>query len=218
MIYDFQINHKKAYTQECFERVIAKTFAISDVDEIIVGLRLAARYHEKQIRSDGNKYIVHPMRVALLLLKYEKAITPPLVIAALLHDTLEDTDLTESEVLLNFGETVLTYVQGATRYREGLQTSNTRKLGKMEKWEQTMKASWEIRVIKTFDYLDNIISMKFIKPNMPHYKKIPRWLMEAQTMYVPLAEATSMEAHKLLLQEINYYLRKGFQTGDWYSG
>lgn len=218
MNYDFQINYSEAYTRGYFEYVIAKTFTKNDNLKIITSLRLAAHYHKNQVRSDGSRYIAHPIRVALLLLKHEQAVTSNLIIAALLHDALEDTDFTELEIILNFGEAVLTYVKGATRYREGLETPNDRKTGKTEKWKQTMKASWEIRVIKTFDYLDNIISMKFIKPDMPHYGKISRWLMEAQTMYVPLAEITNKQAHKLLLQEINYYLGKGFQTGDWYSG
>jgi GTP pyrophosphokinase len=218
MDYNFQTNHDFEFTNAYLEGVVDSSYTIDETKRIIQGVQVATRYHSGQDRSDGNAFIVHPMRVSLLLHKYEKPTTADMFIAALLHDALEDTKLTEGEVNDLFGKTVLTYVLGVTRYRPEEQTAEFRKQGKAEKWQKIMQSSQEIRAIKTFDYLDNVISMKFIPPNMPHFQKIPRWLMETKTMYLPLAKVTNAEAYKLLKLEFNYYIRKGFQVGTWESG
>lgn len=216
--YDFQINYDVEFTQAHFVSVISSSFAAKELDLIKSGLELAVHYHSGQTRSDGNVYVTHPIRVALLILKYEQLTTSEIIIAALLHDALEDTKLTEREIQEIFGELVLSYVVGTTRYRQGQQTAEIRRLGKIEKWERTMRSSQEIRVVKTFDHLDNVISMKFISPERPDFTKIPRWLMQTQTMFLPLAEITNPDAYKLMKRELDYYIAKGFRIGDWYSG
>jgi hypothetical protein len=78
-----------------------------------------------------------------------------------------------------------------------------------------MAAPLNVRVIKTFDYCDNIISCKFIGPDKPAFAKIPRWLMEAQMFYLPLAERTNREAARLIETELQYYLAAGHKIGSW---
>lgn len=218
MDYNFQINHDLDLTEAYLQGILASSYTASEVERIKSGLQVATHSHLGQLRSDGSAYITHPMRVALLLHKYEKRTTADMFIAALLHDALEDTELTEDEIKRSFDEPVLTYVRGLTRYRPEEETAEIRKQGKIDKWQKTMQSNHEIRAIKTFDYLDNVISMKFISRDRPHFQKIPRWLMETQTMYLLLAKATNAEAYNLMRLELDYYISKGFQIGDWYSG
>jgi len=217
MYYDFQENPDQVYTEAYLFHVITGHFAKNEVLRIKDGLQMAAKSHRNQLRSDGSPYIVHPMRVALLLLKYESTTTSDIFIAALLHDALEDSALTEEEVEKSLGEKVAYLVSQVTRYRPLNETHEQRKKSKLKKWHSIMNSKHESRLIKAYDYLDNMISWKFIPNEHPHIKKIPRWLMEAETMYLPLAEKTSQIAYDLIKKEMEYYLRKGYKIGNWYS-
>jgi GTP pyrophosphokinase len=193
-------------------------FSAGDARRIEKGLTTAERVHRGQVRGDGSPYIVHPVRTALLALQYESGCAADIVIACLLHDALEDTSLREADVATEFGDVVARYVVAVTRYRAAGETPHERYAGKIAKWRQIMKADQEVRVIKTFDYCDNVISWKFIRPEMPAYKKIPRWLREAQEMYLPLARITNEHAARLMQSEVEYYLAIGHEFGDWLQG
>jgi len=216
--FNFQINHNLKTTEAFFRNVISKKFLNEDVTSILKGLQIASSSHLNQERSDGNPYIIHPIRVALLLMKFHNPTTSEMIIAALLHDSLEDTELTEDDISKEFKEPVLTYVNQLTRYRPVGETASMRMQGKTDKFKKIMDSKIEIRAIKTFDYLDNLISIKFISVDKPHYKKIPRWIMEANSLYLPLASITNDNAYKLMQDELSYYSSKGFKIGDWFDG
>ena len=97
-----------------------------------------------------------------------------------------------------------------------MQTPTQKRDGKIANWLQLMAAPLEVRVIKTFDYCDNLISCKFIAADKPAFAKIPRWLMEAQMLYLPLAERTNPEAARLIERELQYYLAVGYKIGNWF--
>lgn len=215
--YNFQENLDYKYTKEFFCELIKQFYPSQNSNKILSALELAKNAHGNQTRSDGSLYIIHPLRVAILLLEMEKNLTSDLIIAALLHDVLEDTKLDEQYIQQIFNSDVLRMLRSVTRYRSPYETPDERKVGKMKKWKTTMDSDLSIRLIKTYDYLDNIMSWKFIKQNQPHIKKIPRWLMEAQQMYLPLAKITSEKAFLRMQQEIDYYYQMGFAVGDWYS-
>ena len=89
--------------------------------------------HASQQRKDGSPYITHPLAVADLVADLE--LDPDSVIAALLHDTIEDTGATHEEVAQRFGETVADLVEGVTKLtrvqytsREEKQMENLRKM------------------------------------------------------------------------------------------
>jgi guanosine-3',5'-bis(diphosphate) 3'-pyrophosphohydrolase len=212
--FDFQVNHDLAATNQEFEAQVHNTFPASAANRITKGLEIATNAHLGQLRSDGGPYIVHPIRTALLAIRYDSLRTPELVIACLLHDTLEDTKLTERAVAEEFGPVVTKYVVSVTRYRPADETAQQRFESKSANWQRIMNSGPEVRSIKTFDYCDNMITWKFIKPDMPGYKKIPRWLKEAQDLYLPLARITNPEAVRLLEREIEGYLSAGHKMGD----
>lgn len=217
MDYDFQKNHDYQFTEAHLHEVIAQRYPMDDVKRIKDALRLAREAHRDQSRDEGSPYIVHPMRVALLMMKYESPTTANMFIAALFHDMLEDTRLTEEEIRQTFGEQVLEYTLGITRYRPPEELPELKKQGKIRKWKQIMQSGQEIRAIKAFDYLDNMISWKFIPDDNPSFRKIPRWLMEAETMYLSLAEITNTTAFQMMKAELEYYKSKGYKVGNWYS-
>ncbi|HXW56437.1 MAG TPA: HD domain-containing protein [Candidatus Cybelea sp.] len=175
----------------------------------------AERAHASQHRGDGSPYAIHPFRVALLALDYEPSCTKECLVACLLHDVLEDTELTQEAVSRQFGSAVADLVAAVTRYRPRNETPAQRRDSKLAKWRETMGASRDVRVVKTFDNCDNLISCKFIAPDKPAFDKIPRWLMEAQLLYLPLAERTNAEAARLIEQELQLYLAAGHEIGTW---
>lgn len=72
-------------------------------------IQTALKAHEQQFRKiDASPYVIHPLEVGMLLSKY--GLSDDIVIAGILHDTVEDTALTLSDIQMNFGETVAIYI------------------------------------------------------------------------------------------------------------
>lgn len=217
MKYDFQIKPDLESTIHAHRIVVEPKYLEEEIELILLGLKTSIQMHSGQLRSDDNPYAIHPIRVALLIEEYESASDINIHIAALLHDALEDTELREIDVLHTFGPNILNLLVDITRYRLPTETPAQRRLGKLRKWKSAMSKTRPVRVLKTFDYLDNMISWKFISRDHSHFSKIPRWLMEAKTMYLPLARSTSSVAYKLMTDEFEFYMEAGFDVGDWYS-
>jgi guanosine-3',5'-bis(diphosphate) 3'-pyrophosphohydrolase len=213
--FDFQVNYDLSTTSLILRRRIHEQFTSTDADWIEAGMATAERVHAGQLRGDGSPYPIHPFRVALLSLDYERSLAKESIIACLLHDTIEDTDLAEEDVARQFGSVVSNLVVAVTRPRDPGETPEQKRGGKIAHWQQIMDAPKDVRVIKTFDYCDNLISCKFIARNRPAFRKIPRWLMEAQSLYLPLAERTNSEAARLIESELEYYLASGHKIGSW---
>ena len=85
----------------------------SDTSQIKSALRVAYLSHQGQMRKSGEPFIIHPISVAILLTELSMDVHS--VMAGLLHDTVEDTDLTFAEVEALFGQTVRKIVEGETK-------------------------------------------------------------------------------------------------------
>ena len=104
-----------------------------DMERIGKALDFATAAHDGQFRKSGEPYITHPIHVAKILASYES--DSDAIIAALLHDTVEDTDVTIEDVKREFGENVMQLVDGVTKLnklsfnsREEQQIENIRKM------------------------------------------------------------------------------------------
>jgi GTP pyrophosphokinase len=216
--FDFQVNYDLPTTSLILRERICAHFATSEAHWIEKGMAAAVAAHAGQHRGDGSLYAIHPFRVALLALDYEQSCTKESLVSCLVHDVIEDTDLTEEEVSREFGSVVGNLVAAVTRSRPQSETPAQKRDGKIANWRQLMAAPKAERVIKTFDCCDNLISCKFIAPDKPAFAKIPRWLMEAQMLYLPLAEITNPEAARLIKRELQNYLATGHKIGNWFDG
>ncbi len=134
------------------------------------GLAMATQAHEEgQRKASDLPYIVHPYEVALLL---QKAGQPDkLIVAGLLHDTLEDTEIKEEDIFEEFGEDILQLVLGAS---ERLENRDERSWE--DRKEHTIKqladASRNVKIVACADKLSNIWSM------LRDYEKIGAELWE----------------------------------------
>ncbi len=208
--YDFSdCNAAAGYTEEFLCDVVRCKYDEVYASRIFQALDLARGAHAGQFRCNDAPYIVHPMRVALMLMKFEKTTTAKVVIAALLHDTLEKTRLKNDDIEQAFDKYVAKLVRATTRNHDA-QSLLEKRMAKLHNWQEIMVSSHEVRAIKTFEDLDNMICWKAIPAENSCKNKIPRWLEEAQEMSLPLAHATNMEAYLVMRQEYEYYVKQGF--------
>ena len=153
--------------------------------------------HASQQRKDGSPYITHPLAVADLVADLE--LDPDSVIAALLHDTIEDTGATHEEVAQRFGETVAELVEGVTKLTRVQYTSREEK--QMENLRKMLLAmSKDIRVIlvKICDRLHNMRTMQYQTP-----KKQREKALETMEIYAPLAHRLGMQRIKWELEDLS---------------
>ncbi|SHK11567.1 HD domain-containing protein [Paramaledivibacter caminithermalis] len=120
-------------------------------------IEVAAKAHENHYRKVTDiPYIVHPFEVALVL--QENGASEEVIAAGILHDTLEDTELTKKDIREIFGDKILQLVLGASEELEDRENTpwNDRKLHTIE---YLKKASIDVKMIACADKLSNIRSM-----------------------------------------------------------
>ncbi|MGM4891424.1 RelA/SpoT family protein [Tardiphaga sp. 839_C3_N1_4] len=154
--------------------------------------------HGEQTRASGDPYFSHPLEVAAILtdLKLDDAT----IVAALLHDTIEDTEATRTEIDKLFGAEIGALVEGLTKLkrlelvsREAKQAENLRKL--------LLAIADDVRVllIKLADRLHNMRTMEFMPPASRR-----RIAEETLDIYAPLAGRMGMQAMREELEELSF--------------
>jgi GTP pyrophosphokinase len=88
----------------------------ADLRMVIKAYQYADTAHEGQLRNSGEKYIVHPVNVAILLA--ELNMDTPTIIAGLLHDVIEDTSISYEKIVEEFGKEVADIVDGVTKLKK----------------------------------------------------------------------------------------------------
>ena len=159
----------------------------------------ALKAHGAQVRASGDPYFSHPVEVAGILAKL--GLDSASIATALLHDTVEDTDVTLDDIRYLFGEEICFLVDGVTKLTklelqsvENAQAENFRKL--------LLAMSDDIRVllVKLADRLHNMRTLHFIKKP----EKRRRIANETQEIYAPLAERIGMQAMKDELDDLAF--------------
>ncbi|MCH7492097.1 HD domain-containing protein [Patescibacteria group bacterium] len=192
-----------------------KLFSKGQQDNIKKAMEVAEHYHTGQIRDqkrdDGGvtkaKYVIHCVRAALWLIQ-EGVNDINIIIATILHDSLEDTSITEKEIKKLFGDDVLKLVVGVTRPRANNETEADKLTTKPANYQKILNSDGRIRLIKTADLLDNMRSWIYLPDDHPFQKKIPRWLQEAENYSLPLAESVNQNAAQEMNKILNNYLPK----------
>ncbi len=169
-----------------------------DVKEVTRAYELARSAHEGQQRSSGEAYIVHPIGVADVLA--ELGMDTPTIVAALLHDTVEDTSLTVADVHESFGETAALLVDGVTKLeRIKVSSKEEQQAESLRKMLIAMAADLRVLLIKLADRLHN---MKTIH-HLPREKQ-QRIAEETLAIYAPLAHRLGMQSFKWQLEDLAF--------------
>src|SRR5262249_27668405 len=146
---------------ELVERVKAYDPA-ADEDVLNRAYVLSMKAHGSQERASGDPYFLHPLEVANILTKMK--LDTASIATALLHDTVEDTDITLEQIESLFGKEVARLVDGVTKLsRIELQSDHTKHAENFRKLVLAMSEDIRVLLVKLADRLHNMQTLHFIK-------------------------------------------------------
>ncbi|TQR19103.1 HD domain-containing protein [Psychrobacillus vulpis] len=183
---------KKVLLKKCNYLSEAETIQLQQAMEF------AEQTHIGQTRATGEPYIIHPFEVCFILLEYEADLTS--LVCALLHDVVEDTDVSLSEIETHFGIQVAIIVNGLTKFEKGTFEKEEYSAINTEKLLSTAMIDIRVAVIKLADRLHNMrtLAVKRIE------KKIP-YANETLLFFSPLAEKIGLYKLQEELEELGFY-------------
>ncbi len=157
---------------------------------------VASKAHLGHTRKSGDPYITHPIAVAQLLA--DLGIGPAGLAAALLHDTVEDTDYTLDELRADFGDEVAMLVDGVTKL-DKVKFGADAQAETVRKMVVAMSKDIRVLVIKLADRLHNARTWGFVPE-----AKAKQKAQETLEIYAPLAHRLGISAFKLELEDISF--------------
>ena len=169
-----------------------------DVDRVKEAYRIAVDAHEGQKRASGEDYVNHVVEVATLLAQF-KLDTASLV-SALIHDVVEDTELTLTDVEEQFGFEVGQIVDGVTKIgRVEFRSHTEQQVENYRKLLLSMAQDARVILIKLADRLHNMRTLEHLGPD-----KRKRIALETREIYAPLAHRLGMAALKWELEDLAF--------------
>ena len=168
----------------------------ADVHLVERAYEVAAHWHKDQKRKSGDPYITHPLAVATILA--ELGMNTETICAALLHDTVEDTAYTLTELRSDFGEDVAALVDGVTKL-DKVKYGASAEAETVRKMVVAMSRDIRVLVIKLADRLHNMRTLRY----MPRDKQ-ERKSRETLEIYAPLAHRLGMNTVKWELEDLAF--------------
>ena len=181
---------------EPLNRSIRASHPKADLRLVQRAYEVAEQMHGEQRRRSGDPYITHPLAVTTILA--ELGMDTTTLVAALLHDTVEDTAYTLADVRLEFGEDVANLVDGVTKldkikYGEAAEAETIRKM------VVAMARDPRVLVIKLADRLHNMRTLRFLKQ-----EKQERIATSTLEIFAPLAHRLGMNTIKWELEDLAF--------------
>jgi GTP diphosphokinase / guanosine-3',5'-bis(diphosphate) 3'-diphosphatase len=171
-------------------------FSETDRKRILEAANWAESLHREQKRASGEPYFIHPLKVAEIMVDME--MDSETVIAALLHDVLEDTQVTESEMQRRFGKSVQSLVDGVTKISIIKAKSKTvQQAETIRKMLFAMTKDIRVIIIKLADKLHNMKTLQYL----PRQKRTAI-ATECLDIYAPLAERLGISWMKDELEDL----------------
>ncbi len=182
---------------EIKEQLVKQKRSKEDIEQIEAAYNWAKELHEGQYRISQEPYIVHPVEVAKILvdLKLDKNT----IIAAFLHDVLEDTDTTAEQMEEKFGSDVVNLVQGVTKLgKYQFKSKEERQAENFRRMFIAMAQDIRIVILKLADRLHNMRTLSFMA--VAKQKKIAQ---ETLDIFAPLANRLGMGKIKAELEDLS---------------
>lgn len=183
---------------EVLQNEVNQYLTVEQRSEIEMAYLFAKEAHGTQARYTGEPYITHPLTVALILAQMR--MDPQTLMAAILHDVIEDTPVTQAEIIEKFGKEVADLVDGVTKLTQihfenyaQAQAENFRKM--------VMAMTSDIRVIlvKLADRLHNMRTLSALPPD-----KRRRISLETLEIFAPIANRLGMHAMRIELEDLGF--------------
>ena len=169
-----------------------------DTKLIMKAYNLADGKHKNQCRKSGEPYIIHPMNVAYILA--DIGLDDETICAALLHDTVEDTDVTNEDIVREFGEDIANMVAGVTKLGKLQFTSiEEQQVEDYRKMFLAMGKDIRVILIKLADRLHNMRTLKYL-----NREKQIRIATETMSLYAPLANRLGIYSLKWELEDLSF--------------
>ena len=170
----------------------------TDADLIRRAYAYGRRMHQGQLRRSGEEYFTHPVAVAAILT--EQRLDDATIITALLHDTIEDTKSTYSEVAREFGAEIAELVDGVTKLTNlQLSSSETKQSENFRKLFMAMSKDLRVILVKLADRLHNMRTIKSLAP-----EKQARKARETMDIFAPLAGRMGMQWMREELEDLSF--------------
>jgi len=188
-------------------RAIARHAPATDIALVDKAFRFADAKHKQQLRKSGEPYIIHPLAVAEIVV--EIGLDTDAILAALLHDCLEDTETSFEEISKLFGRTVAELVEGVTKLtRVQYSTTEEQQMENLRKMFMAMSKDIRVILIKISDRLHNTRTLEYQTPAKQISKS-----METMEIYAPLAHRLGMQRLKWELEDesLRYLDPVGYQ-------
>ena len=171
----------------------------ADTKLIVKAYNYAKEKHGTQCRKSGEPYIIHPVQVAYILA--EIGLDEATICAALLHDVVEDTEVTHEDLVRDFGEEIATMVAGVTKLGELRYQASTeeRQVENYRKMFLAMGKDIRVIIIKLADRLHNLRTLKYLRRD----RQIAN-AKETMELYAPLANRLGIYSLKWELEDLAF--------------
>ena len=179
--------------KDSFSNYIKKT---ESIDRIHLAFKIAEKYHQGQKRRSGDPYITHPVEVGIILADLNAG--PQTIIAALLHDVVEDTNFSLNDVEEKFGKDIALLVDGVTKISKIEFSSVVTQAENVQKMLLAMAKDIRVVLIKIADRLHNIRTLDV----MPKEKQVSI-ARETLDIYAPIAHRLGIFKIKAELEDIS---------------
>ncbi len=182
---------------EHLEKTIRGYNISADLKLVEAAYSYAREHHGAQLRRDGTPYITHPIQVAQIVA--EMRLDSESILAALLHDCIEDTDSTYEDIAKRFGVTVADIVDGVTKLtRVKYSTMEEEQMENLRKMLFAMSRDIRVILIKIADRLHNMRTMEYQTP-----AKQKKKAFETMEIYAPIAHRLGMQKIKWELEDLS---------------
>ncbi|MBC7698173.1 MAG: bifunctional (p)ppGpp synthetase/guanosine-3',5'-bis(diphosphate) 3'-pyrophosphohydrolase, partial [Bacteroidia bacterium] len=169
-----------------------------DIAQIWEGYRFAFKAHDGVVRKTGEPYITHPVSVACILADLHMDV--PTILAALLHDVVEDTPVTTAEIHEMFGQQVADLVDGLTKLDKiEFQSASEAQAENFRKMLLAMSQDVRVILVKLADRLHNMQTLVAMKP-----EKQKRIAKETLDIYAPIANRLGLNAIYQDLEDLSF--------------
>jgi|TARA_R100000935_G_scaffold15183_1_gene30202 GTP pyrophosphokinase/guanosine-3',5'-bis(diphosphate) 3'-pyrophosphohydrolase len=172
----------------------------NQVESIRRAYHFAEQCHEGQTRRSGERYITHPLAVAHVLammhMDYE------CIMAGLLHDVIEDTEMSKRDVIAEFGEPVAELVEGVTKLAQAaFETRQHAQAENLRKMLLAMSRDIRVIIVKLADRLHNMRTLGHLRP-----EKRRRIAHETLEIYAPIAQRLGMNLMRCELEDLGFHV------------
>ena len=170
----------------------------ANFQQIRQAYELAREMHGTQMRKDGSPFITHPLAVAQIVVE-ELHLDSESIIAALLHDTIEDTSATHEQIAKMFSPTVADLVEGVSKLTRVHYTSKEEEqMENLRKMLMAMSKDIRVILIKISDRLHTMRTMEYQTPEKQKQKSF-----ETMEIYAPIAHRLGMQKMKWELEDLS---------------